>query len=258
LLSQEVSAGVNAETRNMPKFRQSDKPIDALPVRLLRYAEHLAVGDGNKTDAMQRAGLLANAASHRYIGPSRERSQYPALWDYYQQLRNRRLRLFDITAEAITDELKIIAFSRITEFIAIPTRNDLKRRELFDAKVRKQMGYTSDPEDEAILADEKRLLADFVSDKDDRTLSYAPGQQLKLKALEDIPEELIPAIQSIRETKDGLSIKLYDKLDALDKLARIAKLYDAEDDANKSVVIENLNVTVNGTKSNLLDKLNDI
>jgi hypothetical protein len=238
------------------KFRQSEKPIDLLPLRLLRYAEHLAANGGNKTDSMAAVGLRNNSASFKILGPNRDQSTYPALWDYYQELRNQRLRLYDVNAETIRDELKIIAFSRITNYIAIPTRRDHKRKELFDAKIRASMGYT-DAEDKAILAQESHL-RDTLNGDEGKTSSYAPGQQLKLKAIEDIPEELIPAIQSIRETRDGLSIKLYDKLDALDKLARIMKLYESEDDDNKSVVIENFNVIVKGEKSELLKQLPNI
>jgi hypothetical protein len=233
----------------MPTFRQNDKPLESLPVRLLRYAEYLASDYGTKTECMRKAGLAEGSASNAYIGPSRERSRYPSLWDYYQKLRDRRLRLFDVNAETIRDELKLIAFSKITNYIHIPTRRDVARQKLFDAKIRKEMGYT-DTEDQALLAQEDQL-REMVGN-DDPNRKFKPGESLKLKCLEDIPEELIPAIASIRETKDGISIKLWNKLDALDKLARICKLYDAEDEGSKATVIENLTVMVNGSKSDLL------
>lgn len=235
----------------MPK-KQQLKTLDELPKRFIRFAELLAEGTHTKADAMRLAGFSESVSVARggdYIGTSRERSHYPSLWDYYQKLVNRRLRLFDVNAETIRDELKIIAFSKITNYIHIPTRRDVARQKLFDAKIRREMGY-SDSEDQALIAQEDALRQSVGNDDPDR--KFKPGESLKLKCLEDIPEELIPAIASIRETKDGISIKLWNKLDALEKLARICKLYDAEDDGSKSTIIENLNVTVNGTKSDLL------
>jgi hypothetical protein len=246
----------------MPSLRQSQKPLHELPQRLLKFAELLAEGLHPKADCMRLAGFADSTAlsASAYIGKTRAKSKYPALWDYYQKLRNERLRLFEISAESIRDELKLIAFSRITDFVHIPTRKELERQKLFDAKIRKQFGY-DDAEDKAILDREHEIresLGDVDAKEQENLRKFAPGAGLKLRCLEDIPEELLPAIQSLEETRDGIKIKLYNKLEALDKLARIAKLYDAEGKGDKPTTIENLNLIVNGTQSDLLDKLKDI
>jgi hypothetical protein len=239
-------------------FKPSNKPLDALPTKLLRYAEYLAEGH-DKSDALRRVGMSPGSITNAYIGPTRERSKYPALWDHYQQLRNRRLRLFDVNAETIRDELKVIAFAKITNYIAIPTRRDLERQQLFDAKIRRSFGYHDD-DDDAILSREHEIRQNISGSKskksDDIIAKYAPGGGgLKLKCLDDIPEELLPAIESISETKDGIRVKLFNKLEALDMLARIAKLYDRDEEDKKPIVIENMNIVVSGSRSELLKKI---
>lgn len=243
----------------MPSLQQSDKTLEQLSQRHLKFAELLAQGEHSKADCIRLAGFAESMgrSASAYISTTREKSKYPALWDYYQKLRNRRLRLFDVSAESIKDELKVIAFSKITNYVSLPKTRDLQRQKLFDAKIRKGMGYT-DAEDEKILALEDELRESIGGENRDDLRKFSPGASVKLKALDDIPDELIPAIQSIEETRDGIKIKLYNKLDALDKLARIAKLYDDPDDASKATVIENLNVIVNGTKSDLLKDIDKI
>lgn len=247
----------NANQRKMPSLRQSNKKLNELSQRHLKFAELLAEGNNTKADCMRLAGFSDDGARHPdYIGKTREKSKYPALWDYFQELRNRRLRLFDISAESISAELKILAFSKITDFVDIPSRDDLQKQAIFDAKIRRSMGY-SDAEDDALLAQENAFRQKLSRSKAERKLDqYAPGKTVKLKCLDDIPPELIPAIASLEETRDGIKIKLWNKLDALDKLARIAKLYDdPAAPGDKPTTIENLTVLVNGSKSDLLKDL---
>jgi len=242
------------------KFSQVNKPLEQLSQRHRTYAELLARGDCTKADAMRRAGFAESTTRDPdYIGPSRERSRYPALWDYYQKLRREHLRLFDVNAETVRDELRLIAFSKLTDFIHLPRRRDLQRQALFDAHTRKQMGY-SDPEDEALLAQEDEIRQELSGENRavEKLRKFSPGSTVKLKAYEDIPEELLPAIASIKETRDGIEIKLHNKLEALDRLARILKLYDDPQVGDKPTTIETLNVIVNGTKSSLLDQLDKI
>jgi hypothetical protein len=121
------------------------------------------------------------------------------------------------------------------------------------------MGY-SDPEDEALLAQEDEIRQELSGENRavEKLRKFSPGSTVKLKAYEDIPEELLPAIASIKETRDGIEIKLHNKLEALDRLARILKLYDDPQVGDKPTTIETLNVIVNGTKSSLLDQLDKI
>jgi len=195
------------------------------------------------------------ARSANLIGPSRERSIYPALWDYYIDLRRKRLRLFDVTAEAIKNELQLIAFSKLTDFIRIPTRADLERQQLYDAKVRESFGV-ADEQDAKIINDAEEILKRSSARESAESLhQYAPGATVKLKCIEDIPEELLPAIAEISETRDGIKLKLHPKIEALEKLAKILKMYEDEGQADKPTTIENLNIIVNGSKSDLLNGL---
>jgi hypothetical protein len=239
-------------------FKQNLTPLEKLSERHHRYAELLAEGELSKVDCLARAGF-SRRTDVDLVGPSRERSRYPALWDYYQKLRRHRLRLFDVNAETVRDELRLVAFAKLTDFIHLPRRRDLQRQAIYDAKVRRSMGY-ADPEDEALIAQEDQLRQELSGE--DRAVEklrkFAPGATVKLKAYEDIPEELLPAIASIKETRDGIEIKLHNKLEALDRLARILKLYDDPQVGDKPTTIETLNVIVNGSKSNLLDDLDKI
>jgi hypothetical protein len=241
-------------------FKQILTPVEKLSTRHRNYAEILAQGELSKAEAMRRAGFSKSlAAKPDFIGPTRDKSRYPFLFDYYLDLRRRILRLYDVTAETVRDELRLIAFSKLTDFIHVPTRRDLQRQALFDAKMRKGMGY-SDPEDEALIAQEDELRQELSGENRaiEKLRKFSPGRTVKLKAYEDIPEELLPAIASIKETRDGIEIKLHNKLEALDRLARILKLYDDPQVGDKPTTIETLNVIVNGTKSSLLDQLDKI
>jgi len=46
-----------------------------------------------------------------------------------------------------------------------------------------------------------------------------------LKRREDIPPDMLAAIQSIEETQQGIKVKLYDKKSALDSLAKIKGMF---------------------------------
>lgn len=245
----------------MAKFKQSKKTLDEIPPKYHKFAELLAEGVHSKRDCSVLAGFsesFADSRSSDAIGPSRERSKYPALWDYYQSLRDRKLRLFDLNAGAIQREFKIIAFSKITDFVHIPTRADLERQKFLDAKVRQANGF-SDEEDRAILGKESEILRLIAEDKAaGKELKHHPGASVRLKILEDIPDELIPAIQSIQETPHGIKIRLHNKLEALDRLARMQKLYDADGEDKKATVIEKLILNVQGSQSDLLKDLDKI
>lgn len=248
----------------MPGFTQSNKTLEQLSQRHLRLAELLAEGRHTKVDCIRMAGFSpngngTNSSVWHYVGPTREKSRYPALWDYYHKLRRERLRLFEDDARAIRDELRIIAYSKLTDFVHIPSRKDLERQALLDAQIRKAHGY-QDVQDDEILARASDILADQIVGepkrlKAERETNLLPGSTVKIKCLDDIPEELIPAIAAIAETRDGIRLKLWDKVAALDMLAKMTHLYADPDGDKKPTVIEKLNIVVNGSKSDLLNNL---
>lgn len=92
-----------------------------------------------------------------------------------------------------------------------------------------------------------------------RTPDAITGQtnnNLRVKFIEDIPKDLIPSIMSMKETKDGIEVKLHSKMDALDKLARITKLFNQEPVEEQPFGGE-INIHVNGSKSPLLLKISN-
>lgn len=47
------------------------------------------------------------------------------------------------------------------------------------------------------------------------------GDSISLKNLEDLPDDVISAISSIKQTNAGIEIKLYDKISAIDRLSKM-------------------------------------
>jgi hypothetical protein len=216
---------------------------------------------------------VANTGAYAWIRKTREESQYPYLWDYYDQLRREKLRLFEVDADSIKNELRLIAFSKIDNYLDLPSKEVYSSIGKLEEQIRKacleldtkfinpefkrreEAGEPTNGIKRIIatpayyrLEDKVRKLEKKLKDK--RT---GPGAFLRLKFIEDIPAELIPAIAEIRETKEGIAVKLHSKIDALDMLAKISRLYaaDAEGDAGVGSVKE-VNLMVNGSKSRLM------
>lgn len=207
----------------------------------------------------------AGSNAYAFLGKSRETAMYPALWDYYEELRNKRLRKFEVTVDNVVAELRTIAFSDISNYV------DLASEQVHDriAKLQKQIQKLDDsirefvdPETGGIdqkLPDMVRdqCLADAAKIREKQRkieqLAKGKGYRVRIKFLEEIPPELMPAIAEIRETKDGLVVKLHNKLDALDKLARWQKMYAENAKQSEDAPVETeLHLYVNGSRSDLL------
>lgn len=187
----------------------------------------------NTTEAARASGFKESVAQRAssWIREDREHSRKPHLWDYFQNLLKKKLRLHDVTVDNILAELKIIAFSSLEHFLEFPTKDELKA-EALEAK-----GLAMD--DPAGLEEWKK---------------YRPGTYIRLKAWEDIPKPLLPAIAEINETKDGIRIKLHPKLDAIEKLVKYLGMYQNAsadpDDVGQSV--KEINLIVEGSRSPLM------
>jgi len=173
--------------------------------------------------AGKKIGLSSRAAkkSSMWIQTTREKSSKPYLWDIWRKAVDENLRIFEAKTETIMRELCLIAFSSIDRFVELPSREkslefEARRKELVN-------GHES----------------------------VNPYETIRVKYIEDIPKELIPSIASIRETKEGIEVKLHSKMDALDKLARITKLFNQEPTDEVPFGGE-INIYVKGTKSPLL------
>lgn len=240
---------------------QNLKPLHEFTPRHFRLAELLAEGMHSVVDCYELAGFSRKTAAFgggkAWIGKTRERSFYPALYDYFRGLRDEAVGIRIANAQSVIDEFRKIAFADITKIVRVPERRALQRAAIYAAQARKNFGYT-DAEDEELLA---LKLEDEASDSAGEQanplnvatyMQYAPGVSIKLKCLEDIPEEMRGAISEIAETRDGIRVKMFNKIDALDRLAKINGMYDAEKD-QKPITIKSLNIIVKGSRSNLLN-----
>jgi hypothetical protein len=252
-------------------MKQVNKPLNALNLRLLRFAENMASGTFRSASA---AALDAGFSHHQagsnayaYLGKSRETAMYPALWDYYETLRNERLRKFEVTSDKVVEELRTIAFSNIADFVdlASETVHDRikkleKQIQKLDDDLRAHMVNDNglmvvDPDLPELVRDQCLKDAAKIREKQRKIeqLTKGKGYRVRIKFLEEIPAELMPAVAEIRETRDGLVVKLHNKLDALDKLATWLKMYSDNAKDEHQPDLSELNLWVNGSKSNLLN-----
>jgi hypothetical protein len=284
------------DSANEKPIHQIDKPLADHSRKLVRFAELLATGLLNTSECARRAGFAhstAKSRSHEWIGDSRQTSEYPVLYDYYEKLRRKNLRELEVTQANIAKELALIGFSDLTRFIDLPSREyeekarlaiqttdaiyrirtypeDIKQFEIdhaqwvkesaeFDAGRSRKRKRPAEPQRPTDPTDKQRKLAlDFSLLTDEAQEEflfwrhYRAGS-IRLKNREEIPAALLPAIAEVAETKDGIRLKLHDKIAALDRLARWQKMYTAQvegdDDGN---VVTEINITVNGAKSKLL------
>lgn len=198
----------------------------------LQWLGHVLAGD-NAREAGRKCGFNARKAKRtaEWVRTTREQSTKPFLWDAWRAAIDRQIRLLEVNPHNIIRELAIIGFSSIDKFIDFPSRADAQKDMEID-----------------------NGLQDVGEDDENDSKSwkkYRPGAVIKLKSIEDIPADLMPAIAEIHETKDGIRIKLHNKLDALDKLCRIQKMFtgEAPDDEQDD---KEINIIVNGSKSKLL------
>ncbi len=232
---------------------KSIRPAKKISRRELVFVEHL-LANKVPTVAARLAGFsesICLGQVHSWIRETRDESRKPELFDYYQKRLNHSLRILDIDAKKILRELALIGFASIDRFIDFPSRQDARDEAAKDAETRQFMGLATD-EDLALIEQNKKDHAD--DENDSRSWKkYRPGSIIKLKAIEDIPAELFPVIESISETKEGIRIKLFNKLDALDKLARIMKMYPSDQDPSKDETLDmEISLVVKGSRSPLL------
>jgi phage terminase small subunit len=208
-------------------------PVKRVTAKEIVFCHKLLEGLSTKEAAIASGfGEATAVRASTWIREDREHSKRPQVFDYFQKLVKQKLRLHDITVDNVLNELKIIAFSSLEHFIDLPTKGELKAEALQAAG----LGYTLDP---AGVEEWKK---------------FRPGSYIRLKAWEDIPKQLLPAIAEINETKDGIRIKLHPKLDAIEKLAKYLAMYQNAsadpDDVGQSV--KEINLIVEGSKSPLM------
>lgn len=254
--------GMGKRAKSKVKKLTREKSITELSGRHLRYAELLAEGSLSQFESCVRAGFARGTAqSCSFIGEDREHSDYPQLYDYFLKLRQERLKTYDVTPDRVVEHLRAIAFSDITDFLLLPTREQIERRIAQDDRARRaaslpdaSTGQDMEAPTQAASV-ESGTQGDQEIDAQDKFQAWLPGSAIRLKCLDDIPKELRGAIASIKEGRYGIELRLHDKLDALDKLARYLRMYDGDRDLSRPTEIKSFEINVNGSKSRLLDGL---
>lgn len=235
--------------------KYTDAPISAHPRKLVRFAEIYAKGIFSVAEAARQAGYSRNVAdkkAYRWVGKCREDSEFPVLWEYYEKLRRENLRQFDINAQSVLRELALIAFADLTRFIELPSQERENKmllavateeaaRAVYEYRInseqyrkgceiqgqqkpgkgrKKTLCKPSPPtENQYRLAQNFQAMTEEARSELMAWKNYRPGS-IRLRNREKIPEALLPALAEITETKEGVRIKLHDKISALDKLAR--------------------------------------
>lgn len=78
---------------------------------------------------------------------------------------------------------------------------------------------------------------DFITQKDDGKFTT-----IELKDIGEIPDEIKGVVHSIRQAKNGFEIKLYNKIEAIDKLAKLNYWYrEAEEIVKESEDVLEIN-----------------
>lgn len=237
--------------QNEPK-NEKIKPgnrVEKITKRDLVFVEHLLAGKSAASSA--RLAGFTEAGSNKacdWIRQTREQSRKPLLFDYWRKRSDANFRILGVTAENILRELAIIGFSSIDKFIDFPSKADAAEAFEHDAK------HT--PKSKSAFGTLSALSEIESEDDEDDSKTwkkFRPGSVIKLKCLEDIPADLMPAIAEINETKEGIRIKLHPKLPALQLLAQIMKMVGPIQEKQEDQVDYQINISVNGSKSPLLN-----
>lgn len=136
--------------------------------------------DLNATQAAIRAGYSEKTA--KSIG--QENLTKPDLQDYIQELMDKRSKRTEITADMVLKEYAKLGFSNITDYLS----------------VEQKLVAIDLTEEGAPITDTVQVVRIFETDM--------------------VPEDKMRAVAEIKQTKEGIALKLHDKKGALDSMAR--------------------------------------
>lgn len=173
----------------------------ALTAKMKRFAEEYIV-DLNATQAAIRAGYSKKTA--KSIG--QENLTKPDLRGYIQKLMDERSSRTQITADRVLEEYAKIGFSNITDYLKISTR-------------------------------ERTIVLDGP---DGLTFDKDMMQGVDFYNTDEIDNDKMKAVAEIKQTKEGIALKLHDKKGALDSIARHLGMFKdkVEIDANVKYKLE--------------------
>lgn len=142
------------------------------------------------------------------------------------------------------------AKARAAEWIR-PTRDKSKKPLLFDyrAELLKDAQEVAGISVHSLLVELRSIAHSNITD----IIQVNGGIRLTIKKDEEIPEVIKPAIQSISRTQTGITVKLYDKLEAIKMLLEFNRM--SQDQGKQgSVVVDKIVFNVKGSQSKLLTK----
>jgi phage terminase small subunit len=153
----------------------------ALTAKQKLFAEEYIV-DLNATQAAIRAGYSENTASETGY----ENLRKPQIAEYIQELMDERSKRTEITADMVLREYAKIGFSNITDYLKV----SVKPRPV------------------------------TIDTADGTTTIMEDMQGVDLFDTDTIDSEKMRAVAEIKQTRDGIALKLHDKKGALDSIAR--------------------------------------
>lgn len=186
-------------------IQQENKHLEvitlALTAKQQRFVEEYLI-DLNATQAAIRAGYSESTAKEMGY----ENLTKPHIQEKIQELMAERSARTQITADMVLREYAKIGFSDISNYLKVTTR---ERVVVVDGP-------------EGPLYD-KQLL-----------------QGVDLYDTDDIEPEKMHAVAEIRQTRDGIALKLHDKKGALDSISRHLGMFNDKVQVNGTISIENL------------------
>lgn len=90
-------------------------------------------------------------------------------------------------------------------------------------KIRKRVDEIRDEMNERCMLKKEDALMELTNIVNARItgLGEIRGNKFTVKDMNDIPDNLVSCIQSVKSTRDGIEVKLYDKISAIDRLSKM-------------------------------------
>ena len=118
----------------------------------------------------------------------------------------------------------------------------LRENEAVAARIRELRAQLFRKQDPALIADVERLTREFsaIAAADITALMQIVDGQVIVNNTADLPRELTAAIAEIRQTKDGIVIKMHNKTEALQNLAKHMGYYKENVQLNVTLTLADL------------------
>jgi phage terminase small subunit len=149
--------------------------------------------DLNATKAAIKAGYSERSASVLAV----KLMNKPQVQERIQELQQKRAARTEVSADRVVEELKVIAFSKVTDFLEV-------------REVERSIG----------LKKKTPIEEDFDDEDDEEEPLTVKYNSVSVFQTSEMNQAAIPAIAAIKEGKNGIELKLHDKTKALELLAR--------------------------------------